>query len=70
MTTEHQIRYAQTADGVSIAYAVVGQGPPLLFGRALLSPGIDDDLEFPDEFAHFLPGPGPVTMLSRRHGQR
>jgi class 3 adenylate cyclase len=41
---EPQIRYAQTADGVSIAYAVAGQGPPLLFARALFSPGVDDEL--------------------------
>ena len=41
---EPQIRYAQTADGVAIAYAVVGQGPPLLYARALFSPGVDDEL--------------------------
>ncbi len=44
---EAQIRYTQTADGVSIAYAVVGQGPPLLFARQLISPGIDDELARP-----------------------
>jgi class 3 adenylate cyclase/pimeloyl-ACP methyl ester carboxylesterase len=44
---EPQIRYAQTADGVAIAYAVVGQGPPLLFARALFSPGVDDELAWP-----------------------
>ena len=29
--TEPRIQYAQTADGVSIAYATRGQGPPLVF---------------------------------------
>jgi hypothetical protein len=26
---EPQVRYARTSDGMNIAYAVVGQGPPL-----------------------------------------
>jgi hypothetical protein len=29
---EPQIRYARTSDGVSIAYAVLGTGPAIVFG--------------------------------------
>jgi len=32
---EPQIRYVKTSDGVSIAYATVGEGPPVLFVSAL-----------------------------------
>jgi len=31
-TMEPEVRYVTTADGVRIAYAIVGQGPPLLYG--------------------------------------
>ena len=39
-----RVRYARTADGVDIAYGVLGTGPPLLVARPALRPAIDDDL--------------------------
>ena len=39
-----QIQYTHTADGVAIAYAVIGEGPPLLFLRPFLGPGLDDEI--------------------------
>jgi len=39
-----QIQYTHTADGVAIAYAVIGEGPPLLFVRSFLSPSLDDEI--------------------------
>jgi hypothetical protein len=39
-----EIRYTRATDGTALAYAVVGEGPPLLFARSFLSPGIDDEL--------------------------
>ena len=40
MSTEPQIRYAQTSDGVNIAYAVVGSGPLLLVLRSFMAPDV------------------------------
>ena len=40
MSMEPQIRYCTTEDGVSIAYAVVGSGPPLLVVRWTVSPDV------------------------------
>ena len=48
---EPQIQYTHTADGVAIAYAVVGQGPALLFARSLLSTGLDDEIARPTLWA-------------------
>jgi class 3 adenylate cyclase len=39
-----EIRYTRATDGTALAYTVVGEGPPLLFARSFLSPGIDDEL--------------------------
>ena len=47
---EPQIRYTHTPDGVAIAYAIVGEGPPVLFARPFFSPGLDDELKQPDRF--------------------
>jgi len=47
MSIEPQIRYARTADGIAIAYAVVGEGPPLLFARPFINPGLDDEIAWP-----------------------
>ncbi|MDP9237941.1 MAG: adenylate/guanylate cyclase domain-containing protein [Chloroflexota bacterium] len=44
MTAEPEIRYTTTADGVAIAYAVAGEGPPLLCARGLLTAGLDDEI--------------------------
>ncbi len=44
---EPRIQYLKTSDGVDIAYAVVGDGPPLLVARGLLMPGLDDDIARP-----------------------
>ena len=41
---EPQIQYTRTANGVAIAYAVVGEGPPLLFARPFVNPGLDDEI--------------------------
>ncbi len=38
------IRYARTADGVDIAFAVAGSGPPLLVFRTLISPDVDAEI--------------------------
>jgi class 3 adenylate cyclase len=43
---EPRIRYTRTTDGIAIAYTVVGSGPPLLFARRFLAPGVDDELSF------------------------
>ena len=40
MSMEPQIRYCTTSDGVSIAYAVVGSGPPLLVLRWIVCPDV------------------------------
>jgi len=40
MSMEPQIRYCATSDGVSIAYAVVGSGPPLLVLRWIMTPDV------------------------------
>jgi class 3 adenylate cyclase len=45
---EPQIQYTHTADGAAIAYAVVGDGPPVLFARGFLSLGLDDEIRWPD----------------------
>lgn len=44
MSAEPQIRYTTTSDGVAIAYAVAGEGPPMLFARSFLASGIDDEI--------------------------
>jgi class 3 adenylate cyclase len=41
---EPRIQYTHAADGVAIAYAVVGEGPPLLFVRPLFVTGVDDEI--------------------------
>ncbi len=41
---EPQIQYTHTNDGVAIAYAVVGEGPPLLFARPFINAGLDDEI--------------------------
>jgi class 3 adenylate cyclase/pimeloyl-ACP methyl ester carboxylesterase len=43
---EPKIRYCRTSDGVAIAYTVVGEGPPLLYARRFMAPGVDDELTF------------------------
>jgi pimeloyl-ACP methyl ester carboxylesterase len=63
---EPQIRYTQTADGVSIAYAVVGQGPPLLFARAMFSPGVDDELTWPTGYWPSLTDSHSVVLWDMR----
>jgi class 3 adenylate cyclase len=47
---EPQIQYCKTSDNVNIAFAVIGQGPVLLFARALLAPGLDDEIRRPTPF--------------------
>ena len=42
--TEPRIRYARTSDGVDIAFAVTGSGPPFC-GAALARAPVDEDLE-------------------------
>lgn len=44
MTRQASLRYTQTDDGVDIAYAVVGQGPPVVFADLLLAAGLDVSL--------------------------
>ncbi len=39
-----QIRYARTSDGVDIAYATVGNGPPLLVLRSFLTPDVGTEI--------------------------
>jgi class 3 adenylate cyclase len=63
---ESQIRYTRTADGVSIAYAVIGQGPPLLFARALFSAGIDDELAWPSGLWPLLTSAHSVVLWDLR----
>jgi class 3 adenylate cyclase len=40
-----RVRYARTADGAGIAYAIEGSGPPLFIARPLLRPAVIDELE-------------------------
>ncbi len=47
---ESQIQYVHTPDGVAIAYAVAGEGPPLLFARSLLAAGVDDEIARSEPF--------------------
>src|SRR5712691_8918006 len=48
---EQQIRFCTTSDGVRIAYAAIGQGPPLLWVPGWLS-HLELDLEFPPILEH------------------
>jgi class 3 adenylate cyclase len=41
---ESRVRYARTSDGVDIAYASIGSGPPLLVSRPVLRLAVDDEL--------------------------
>ena len=50
---EPRVRYARTEDGASIAYAVFGDGPPLLVARPLLRSPVDESLE--NQFDPVLP---------------
>ncbi len=59
MSTDHEIRYCTTTDGVRIAYHVTGSGPPLV--RAL---GFFTHLEFEETGPIFKPW---LTCLSRDH---
>lgn len=44
MTQQAGIRYASTADGVDIAYATLGSGPPVVLAGAVAAAGIDVSL--------------------------
>ncbi|MDP9236550.1 MAG: adenylate/guanylate cyclase domain-containing protein [Chloroflexota bacterium] len=63
---EPEIRYTTTADGVAIAYAVVGEGPPLLFARSLLSPGLDDEIAWSTQLWPALKGAHSVVLWDVR----
>jgi class 3 adenylate cyclase/pimeloyl-ACP methyl ester carboxylesterase len=63
---EPQIRYTHTADGVAIAYAIVGEGPPLLFARPFFSPGLDDELAQPDRLWPVLTDSHSVVLWDVR----
>jgi class 3 adenylate cyclase len=41
-----KIRYCRTEDDVDIAYTITGEGPPLLYVRRFMAPGLDDELTF------------------------
>jgi len=49
-----RVRYARTSDGVSIAFTVAGEGPPLVFARQFLVPDVHDELAWPINFWHPL----------------
>ena len=54
-----RVRYAHTTDGVAVAYAAIGAGPPLLVARPLLRAAVDDDL-------HFMMDPWLANLAERR----
>ncbi len=63
---EPQIQYTHAADGVAIAYAVVGEGPPLLFALPLLNPGLDDEIARPSPHWPSLTGSRSVVLWDTR----
>ena len=63
---EPQIRFTHAADGVAIAYAVVGEGPPLLFARPFLSPGLDDEIAWSIQFWPALTNSHSVVLWDLR----
>ncbi len=65
---EPRVQYTHTADGVAIAYAVSGEGPPLLFARPLLSAGIDDEIARSNEFWPALTESHSVVLWDVRGG--
>jgi class 3 adenylate cyclase len=63
---EPQIQYTHAADGVAIAYAVVGEGPPLLVARGLLNAGLDDEIARSAGFWPALTGSHSVVLWDSR----
>jgi pimeloyl-ACP methyl ester carboxylesterase len=63
---EPRIQFAKTGDGVAIAYAIVGQGPPVLIARPFLAPGLDHEIpELREETSLWLSG--LWTLLTDSH---
>jgi len=56
---EQQIRYCKTSDGVDIAYATFGEGPPLVISPNVFVPHLQMELNYPPTRAFF-------ERLSRR----
>ena len=56
---EQQIRYCKTSDGVDIAYATHGEGPPLVISPNILVPHLQMELDYPRNRAFY-------ERLSRR----
>jgi class 3 adenylate cyclase len=56
-----QIQFARTSDGVSIAYATMGEGPPLLYCAALPSVSMQSRLSDPSSPAPLLAANTRVT---------
>jgi pimeloyl-ACP methyl ester carboxylesterase/DNA-binding CsgD family transcriptional regulator len=62
-SSDHQIRFARSADGARIAYASHGEGPPLIVVSCWLS-HLQHDWESP-VWRHFLDDLGAFTTLIR-----
>ena len=44
---EPRIQYAKTSDGVNIAYATIGEGPPLIIMSPRIATNIEDEWNIP-----------------------
>jgi class 3 adenylate cyclase len=65
---EPRIQYAKASDGVSIAYAVAGSGPPLVYTRTWTGTNVqlDWDLEFPGTVLRALAATRTLITFDRR----
>jgi class 3 adenylate cyclase/pimeloyl-ACP methyl ester carboxylesterase len=61
--TTPNLRYARTSDGAEIAYAVVGDGPPIVMASDFLNAGVDVSIASDAWMAQFEPHHGRSLVM-------